>query len=1341
MGISSIQQVSFGQEWLVGDTVFFSSDIETDVAPAIFQTEITLPDSPPVTERVRLDITATGIPGVDGNITYGGNFKPDMSRAVITGDNLSFEQTSLILAAFSVTLGAKNETDMFEFFVTPAAAIGIDSFSIDIPYVEQEVDFDQAQESFPFFNAYEGPSSPAGDNTIFVLNDDVSQYVQIKAGTVETTESVLLIENIASADRVISNTFFITPDSDPEPTSFSLSATENIFADDQIIFNSVSNSLMPVVRPRVYYFGAYYNFKANFLSTPPSIVISDIKGKTEGVIGPDNPGFSIYNGSLQSASGFVLGWWIGKGVAMSDQGATDSLGTNGFVVDAERNVTINVHKADLLSRRTTDNIFTVRNFHNKDITIRFLSTSDTSSTLFIEGFDNNSNFISKSRDISGLTVAEVVSIIPDVGDEHSEWVGKIFISSTLRLFHKAQGEWISNQSVVIPPTGEEPISYTSFPYPSGINFPLTVTIPAGTKTIAEMFDIYTLFFDAFGYKLPVERYWDDPQVAVPVEMQEFIDHEYGHLILSPQNDGQIADNINLSSELLRVYIGGNDISWDETQPIFVYALSDYDTIGLLVDQMNADMNYLNIGWAAGLNHEAVDSDALSVSFDEDVDIRPIINSFPGLDPNGAFADGAVERTTNIDNQIIFYNETYVLGSRTIQELADEITLDFAGIISATPLPNRGSLQDSEIDLPFDVTIDLISNPILNLDATFTEDDIKTYDLNAVGTLDNFLSIISLDWAAKDLNFIRHPSIDGRNDAIPLGLTSTDIPITLEGSSSTSMIPFSGLLDEIDTSTQVSEIVTLDFTIEFAEVGNTDSPTGIQVALGGFQIDGVDFFNNSPNTFFEPVFNTLFDIEFNTIEADKIYLLVKTREDEEGTLFSANVGDYSGIARFSNGSPTQILSPFISTDPVYVNAWGEVDLGGAMPVAVAVDGKSTRTDVVIDQTDILDSINVTIINRPESLDEFAFIAINRTNDSQSMDESRDGRVFGLVLDNRGAWDILVGPEAVLRTVADGEFDYAQRSYDRDFLDTDEGYDFEFFNIDSLPTDVQNAISLSPVPGYPQVWALKIEPGLKRYLGTQVANSTEDCSVDIDLFVRGRISGVEGICKVTVFYDYRCVFDVGLCDFFWNLSDPPEPSPPEIIEDNLVFTYQNLIDCQRLDVDSDGSVNQFGLPILITVDNIPTFANGNAILLIKTVYTPEIQGFYWPISSDFNFIQDGDCNFINDNVSLVQRINRPALYLPGQPNPIVDAFQISELINTEESYMYVQPRFQFPIQDIGKECGDGEFVLVGIGYQFKNWQNGFRADDVMVGANLILGGDVFAAPEMDLCYRYYYNQDEG
>jgi len=1317
---SSIQQVTFQQEWFAGDTTIFHGDEETDVTPSLFETEVDLPAIPPLAERVQLSVTAIGNASVDGDITYGGNFKPNMNNIEIVGD-LTTEQKAFILSSLSVTTGAPNSTDIFEFFTTPPAAAGAQRFTINIPYQEQDIDFPQNDATFSFIDFWQDSGAPVTDNTILVVNNDNDKFIQIKAGILSNNQQSLILENIVVSGRLIDNL-----SAESTSTEFIVNYEENI--QNQFIFTLTGFPLLPDI---LFYtstrHSVYYEYTCQ--ATTTGIIVSNILGRAKKITG-STPTTSVVHYYLQHSA---------RGLKVTRTIPVDRSSITYDVTWSSANITL---------RRNY--LFTLRNNYVFPITVRHIITGEGNTSWQISGRDGSGQFYDLIESVGSLSVAESIAVLDGMFNSVPDWAGNIQITYQTFAeedFGPARADWIEGFNEVINAGSSLTPDYYTFPFDT-VAPAFTATVNFGDVTLEEAMDVAGIFEAEYGFRLPAitlgnqnpNDAWLDETFAV-LAIRSSIEASNGSNSLASMR-------ATLAGTFNPVELADFGFPWNLSIADRTYLYANYTNIGEMTTAINADLsalgrgsNGLNIVASAGLFFDSVPASYLIPSSNDAAEsIDPILSERYTIE---AGSNGRIDTPVLVSN-------SYTKSSYSIQLLANAISSDFQSLLDARPLNNLGNESASTISVKAETDLSVMGSSSVYSSA-FTFDDTKTYNLLSFLDLDSLIAAMNSDWNAKDIFFARNSAVDGRIDAVPTLIeqfgTDPNDPEIFVINITTPTLPGSlvGILSTTVPPDPVIETVSFDFNINFATGGNPNSPTGIQVALGGFQIDGIDFFSQSPNTFFEPVFNTIFDIQFNTFEADKIYLLVKTREDIEGATFTANITDFAGLARFSNGAPSQLLSPFKSTDPIYLTPWAESDLGGGMPVLLSVDGISTRIDVAIDQLTILDSINVSIINRPESLNEFAFLARNRTNENQSMLESRSGRVFGLALDNRGAWDVLIGPEAILREVTDGEFDYLSRSYDRDFLDTDEGYDFEFFNLGGLPTEVQDAISISPVPGYPQVWALRIDPGVKRYLGAirrgATPNSLDGCSIDIDLFVTGRISGIEGICRVTIYHDYRCVYDVGLCDFFWNLTDPPEPEPPELIEDNLLFTYQNLIDCQRLDVDSDGSVNEFGLPILITIDNVPTFENGNAALLIKTVYTPEIQGFYWPIDSDFNFIQDGSCNFLNENVSLVQRLNRPSLYLPGDPTPITDPFQIIELISTEDSYMYVQPRFQFPIQDINKECGPGEFVLTGLGYQFKNWQNGFRSDDVLVGANLVLGGDVFAAPEIDFCYRYYYNQDEG
>jgi hypothetical protein len=75
------------------------------------------------------------------------------------------------------------------------------------------------------------------------------------------------------------------------------------------------------------------------------------------------------------------------------------------------------------------------------------------------------------------------------------------------------------------------------------------------------------------------------------------------------------------------------------------------------------------------------------------------------------------------------------------------------------------------------------------------------------------------------------------------------------------------------------------------------------------------------------------------------------------------------------------------------------------------------------------------------------------------------------------------------------------------------------------------------------------------------------------------------------------------------------------------------------------------------------------------------------------------------------------------------------------MYVQPIFNTPPNDSSSACSENEIVIGSIGFEFKNWRNGYKDEDFVFNTTLEIASDVFDLPEIPFCYKYYYNQKEG
>jgi hypothetical protein len=488
----------------------------------------------------------------------------------------------------------------------------------------------------------------------------------------------------------------------------------------------------------------------------------------------------------------------------------------------------------------------------------------------------------------------------------------------------------------------------------------------------------------------------------------------------------------------------------------------------------------------------------------------IINTYPSF----VFADEIISDTIVID----------LSSTGTLGDLVNTINSDnrYSQFIYAY-LVDPVFARDPQIAIDPKEIVSLLDSPV-TLTGTVNKHLSRSYSFDQYPTLFSLSGAISNDWASAGFVVSIDPVSDLHSDAISSNLNAASFDISQGSQPKYFNGTVAGLSNPISPVTNVK----INLNVAFAKGGNPNTNTGIQVAIGGYESNGTFYPNDAPNTFFEPVYNTSFPISFSTTSADIIYLLIRTRENLDSTSYSVDPSNYSGLVTYSNGATPFSLKPFTPTDTKFTNFW---DQGGetGIPVVVAIPVSAAVMNVSIEDSKELQSINLQLINAPSSLTDFGFLAINRTNNSQSQTKSKVAQTFGLVLDNRGSWDVLISPEAILSVDASGSVSHLGIQYARTTLNDDEGYDFSIAN--TIPEEIATAISISPLINNPQVWVLRIEYGVKRYLSQlRKSNSQDGCSIDIDLNVTGRSTGVTGVARVSIFYDYTCVYDIGLCDLF-------------------------------------------------------------------------------------------------------------------------------------------------------------------------------------------------------------------
>ena len=565
--------------------------------------------------------------------------------------------------------------------------------------------------------------------------------------------------------------------------------------------------------------------------------------------------------------------------------------------------------------------------------------------------------------------------------------------------------------------------------------------------------------------------------------------------------------------------------------------------------------------------------------------------------------------------------------------------------------------------------------------------------------------------------------------------------------------------------------------------------GIQVGLGGFAKSGDLVLFDSPNSYFEPNYNVFFPLEFSVKETEMVVLIVRSR-NQDGSYSPSDLDDYSAYRAsisYSNGLfPEYVTGVTESQVPGANFLEFEELLDGTIdevsPSVIMVPIKAPVNNVLIRNDFHNLEISVKITNSPESLDEFGFLAINRNNFNFNMQESKVSDVFGLVLDYLGAWDIMISPEAIVNRQPSGAFNYLGLGYNRQVLDTDEGFlggigisnPFDAFNegddfdeslndifIDDtvIPEEIRDSIRLIQVPSYPKVFILQIDPGVKEYLSeirsAAGPNSQEGCYVDIPLFFKGKKTGAEGSCSIRIFYDVSCVFDYNLCDFFWNLSGPPALSGTEVIENNLDVIFSDYADCydESYRDDDDNIISKHYVDCKIS--NVPMLDSGNALVLIKApknilnvsqMFKPSEEALQrilyvigeGPVDTPWEL----DCDLLSEDE--INVINKPVIYPdPTQVSLYVNNLSdIMNILETGDNYMFIHPQFYFPEQDIKGNCYSDEQIILGIGMAFKNWRT--APDQVhelrsIIGVEAVLPSNIITDFNIPLCVKYFYNED--
>jgi hypothetical protein len=560
---------------------------------------------------------------------------------------------------------------------------------------------------------------------------------------------------------------------------------------------------------------------------------------------------------------------------------------------------------------------------------------------------------------------------------------------------------------------------------------------------------------------------------------------------------------------------------------------------------------------------------------------------------------------------------------------------------------------------------------------------------------------------------------------------------------------------------------------------------LEVSYGGYIANGIIRTNPAPNTYFANYQQTgIGDVQFRTVDADFALVIVRVAysDGRYGPNNSASNDFASMITATVNYNspvdPAYVVGEFAPGDTVenveFINSEGDSESYLVFPVMLKIPLKSTVSYVSINMSSTGLSTSVKIIDAPSEINNFGFLAINKNNPNYDMKVSKDGKTFGLVLDNYGFWDILIAPEGILETSDAGEFTFNGRGYSRTVIDTDDRFvagignpiisdvdnDITGFDKSMIPEPIRNSITLIPVPGYQQVWVLRIDPAVKTYLVNRrraAGGASQDgCYVDIPVYFQANITESSGTCNIRIFNNVGCVFDYNFCDFFWNLGSPLQPPSAFVIQDSIEVNFIEYINCDSVarNIEEDGLQKiEIVSYFMLNINKIPMLDNGNALLLIKAdtaetqvrdIFTPDIDTIgklSTPTAVNQERPWEFDCSFVPG----IDRINKTILYTNPQNylDYTINSGEIARGINSLSRFMLVQPKTRFPLVDEFGMSSATEKVVASIGFVFKDWKpsaTDFWQDRMIFGIKFVIPtGQTQPNLLQKFSIRFLYNED--
>jgi len=261
---------------------------------------------------------------------------------------------------------------------------------------------------------------------------------------------------------------------------------------------------------------------------------------------------------------------------------------------------------------------------------------------------------------------------------------------------------------------------------------------------------------------------------------------------------------------------------------------------------------------------------------------------------------------------------------------------------------------------------------------------------------------------------------------------------------------------------------------------------IQAAIGGYEVfgtSGFTSFTDAPNSYYEPGFSIMFPLEFSLSKSDIVYVLLRKRTDETESTFDAMDIDSLSIS-IKDSSNGRSISHSVLDNNINTN-WNTSEFDAiVIKIQLAVGGDESEASTArVRAVDcfVKDTSKKFISFRIKISDDsqpFAFLHLNESKISQRPKTSSLATGTILQLSEKGSY-VLLSPLATFRetTPDNSNFSYPPDSiyYKKQNILNNETYNFTISGFSH--TEIEDGISITPVPGYHGVGVLKLDAHLK------------------------------------------------------------------------------------------------------------------------------------------------------------------------------------------------------------------------------------------------------------------------